>query len=187
MTDANIIINGWPNESKEATKLVIDKYGEPDEASEAYLFWRNPGPWKRIIAYKDFDEHKFPAPHIDCIESFISYDVPAEKAGDLIKFDGSVVVNRTRGEMSARCHDEEANFLALNLAYDIVIGERSAQDAREYYAHEFLAYRKQEPAPYMEGLKFEPQGHGDSDERVLSDEDLAAAVKAGEAKSEIQM
>ena len=175
-------MEGWPEESKEAAQLVIDKYGKPDESSDSVLIWNERGPWKRIVAYRDFDSHNFPAPHNDSVESFLKHEVATEKISDLAEFDGSVVVNRTRGELSARCHDEEANFLALNLASDIIKGEKTVKEAREYYAHEFLAYRKKEPTPYMEGLRFEPNGRRDADERVLSDEELQQAEEAGKAK-----
>jgi hypothetical protein len=33
-----------------------------------------------------------------------------------------VIVERTKGELSARCEGEEANFLAINLAHQIVTG-----------------------------------------------------------------
>ncbi|MGH2686459.1 MAG: hypothetical protein ACRDJP_13425 [Actinomycetota bacterium] len=39
-----------------------------------------------------------------------------------------------RGDMSARCHDEEASHLALNLANDIVEGKKTVQEARDHYA-----------------------------------------------------
>ena len=35
----------------------------------------------------------------------------------------------------------------------------------------------------MEGLRFEPNGGRDADERVLSDDDLAAAQEQGRAKA----
>jgi hypothetical protein len=165
-------MEGWPEESKEAAQLVIDKYGKPDESSDSVLIWNERGPWKRVVAYRDFDSHNFPAPHNDSVESFLKHEVATEKISDLAEFDGSVVVNRTRGELSARYHDEEANFLAVNLASDIIGGEKTVKEAREYYAHEFLAYRKKEPTPYMERLRFEPNGRRDADERVLSDEEL---------------
>jgi hypothetical protein len=177
-------MEGWPEESREAAQLVIDKYGKPDEATGSILIWNKRGPWKRVVAYRDFDSHNFPAPHNDSVESFLDHSVPTEKASELAEFDGSVVVNRTRGELSARCHDEEANFLALNLARDIIEGEKTVKEAREYYAHEFLAYRKKEPTPYMEGLRFEANGRRDADERVLSDEQLREAEQAGRAKRE---
>ena len=104
---------------------MIKCYGPPHEACDSTMAWNGPGPWKRIVAYRDFSNHNFPAPHIDAVESFLSLNVPPEKVSELSRFDGSVVVNRTRGEISARCHDEEANFLALNLAYDIITGKRA--------------------------------------------------------------
>lgn len=176
------VADGWPGESREAAQLVIEKYGDPDEATDSVLIWNARGPWKRITAYRDFDSHNFPAPHNDAVESFLQHAVPSEKASEVVEFDGSVVINRTRGELSARCHDEEANFLALNLAHDIVEGKKTVQQAREYYAHEFLAYRRKDPTPYMEGLRFEPNGGRDADEPLLSDEQLEEAMTAGKAK-----
>ena len=42
----------WPEASREAARLVIDKYGEPDEVTETQLTWYHPGPWKRVVATK---------------------------------------------------------------------------------------------------------------------------------------
>src|SRR5690606_10288109 len=105
---------------------------------------------------------RFPTPHIHSVECVIDYRVPVEKFDELARFDGSVIVERTVGEVSARCHDEEANFLALNLMHDIVTGAKSVEEARYYYAKEFLDYRRKKPTPYMEGLKFHV---GDTDTR----------------------
>jgi hypothetical protein len=87
-------IEAWPEESREAARLVIKQYGEPDEATETRLIWHNPGPWKRIVASKAFYQHDFPAPHTDSVESFIDYRVPPDKFTALAEFDGSVVVER---------------------------------------------------------------------------------------------
>jgi len=43
------IIHDWPEESREATQLVIDKYGDPHETTPTTLVWFNAGPWKRIV------------------------------------------------------------------------------------------------------------------------------------------
>ena len=182
MTHVQTTLNKWPKESKEAAQLVIDEYGEPEEVCDSTMTWHKAGSWKRIIAYKDFDKHDFPAPHIDCVETFIDYKVPEEKVSELNVFDGSVVVNRTRGEISARCHDVQANSLALNLAHDVIGGKKTAQEARAYYAHEFLGYRKKEPTPYMDKLLFKPgEPGGDPDKRLLSDNQLEVAVNQGSA------
>ena len=175
------IIKDWPEESQEAAQLVIDTYGEPHEATESLLTWHQVGPWKRVLASKVFFEHQFPAPHIDSVESVIDYRVPPEQCSALAAFDGSVIAERTAGEVSARCHDEQANFLALNLMHDLVTGAKDAEQARAYYAKEFLNARRKQPTPYMERLRFQPgTDTADPDRRVLSDQDLEQAVKEGE-------
>ena len=177
-------IQRWPRESREAAQLVIDKYGEPDEATDSQLVWRRCGEWKRIVATKAFYQHDFPAPHQDSVESFIDYRVPPEKFSDLAAFDGSVMIERTAGEVSARCHDEEANRLALNLMHDIVTGAKTVEEARGYYAKEFLDYRRGKPTPYMAKLHFELPGGGtaDPDRRLISDQEIASARAEGEAR-----
>ncbi len=184
MTQSNSsLIKGWPEASQEATQAVIDKYGAPDEVTASELIWRGRGEWKRIVASKAFYQHDFPAPHQDAIETVIDYRVPPEKFSELAAFDGSVIAERTAGEVSARCHDEEANRLALNLMHDIVVGAKTVQAARDYYAKEFADYRRKKPTPYMEKLHFAPgdQNAADPDVRLLSDADLAAAKAEGAA------
>jgi hypothetical protein len=182
-SNSSDIIRNWPSETRQAAQLVIEKYGEPDDATESQLVWRNRGEWKRIVASKVFFQHNFPAPHQDSIESFIDYRVPPEKVSDLAAFDGSVIVERTAGEVSARCHDEEANRLALNLMHDIVIGEKTVGEARAYYAKEFADYRRKKPTPYMQQLLFSSRKRTpDPDQRLLSDEDLEQAKAEGDAK-----
>lgn len=176
-------MQSWPEESREAAQLVIDKYGEPDESTESQMIWHSPGPWKRIIASKAFHQHDFPAPHIDSIESVIDYKVPPEKFSALAAFDGSVIVERTAGEVSARCHDEEANFLALNLMNDIVSSAKTVDEARAYYAKEFADYRRRQPTPYMEKLHFATGSEtSDADVRILSPEELERASEEGKNK-----
>lgn len=176
------IIEGWPEESREAAQLVIDKYGEPDEATESFLIWNQAGPWKRIIASKAFFKHDFPVPHFDSVESVLDYRVPPQYFTPLAEFDGSVMVDRTVGEVSARCHDEEANSLALNLTHDIATGKRTVEEARQYYAKEFLDYRRRQPTPYMDELRFETGGDtADADGRVVSDDEIQRALEEGKA------
>jgi hypothetical protein len=159
---------------------VIEKYGEPHEATDSFLLWHRVGPWKRIVASRESYAHEFPAPHYDSVESVLDYAVPPEHASAVTEFDGSVVIERTAGEVSARCHDEEANNLALNLMHDIVTGARTVEEARAHYAEEFLDYRRRRPTPYMDKLRFQPEPNAaDPDERVLSDEDLERAVEEG--------
>lgn len=181
-TSGSQVIKEWPEESREAAQLVIDAHGEPAEVAPSFLVWYDIGACKRVVAARTFYQHSFPVPHIDAVESVIDYRVPPEHIAEVARFDGSVTVERTAGEVSARCHDEQANFLALNLMHDIVTGARTAEDARRYYAKEFLDYRRKRPTPYMQQLRFEPGGAGapDPDERVISDQDLEQAAWEGE-------
>lgn len=182
---AEQVIGHWPEESREAARLVMDKYGQPDEATDSQLMWHRRGPWKRLVASKQFHPHHFPAPHIDAVEGVIDYRVPVEKFSALAQFDGSVVVERTAGEVSARCHDEEANFLALNLMHDIVISAKDVEQARQYYAKEFADYRRGLPTPYMKALRFTPHNDPDApdpDARILSEQDIASAIQEGKRR-----
>lgn len=178
------IIQNWPMESREAAELVLKSHGEPDEATESQLLWHNRAPWKRIVAMKSFYPHNFPRPHIDCIESFIDYRVPAEKFDEIAAFDGSVICERTAGEVSARCHDLEANFLALNLMHDIVTGRKTVRQARDYYGKEVLDCQRGKSTPYMKKLHFvlaQPAAAADPDVRTISDDELKRAAQEGTA------
>jgi hypothetical protein len=180
---ANEIIATWPEAAREAAQLVIDTYGEPALMTESELTWTPAGDWKRIVAQRAYWDHTFPAPHTDSVESFVDYRVPVELYTDIARFDGSVMLERTTGEASARCHDEQANRLALNLMHDIVSRSKSVEDARAYYAKEFLAGKGEGPTPYMDRLNFAPMpSPRDPDERVLSDQQLEDA-KAAKASS----
>lgn len=154
MSAVQRLIADWPPMSVKAAQQTLDKYGPPHEALASRLIWYNNGPWKRTIVYRDEVLHNFPAPHTDVIEQFIDYQVPVEKFGELAAFDGSVIVERTKGEVSARCDMEAANILALNLMHDIVTGKHSAAKAREIYSEVTGAYVLNQPAPYAEKFQF---------------------------------
>ncbi|MFD1736862.1 hypothetical protein ACFSCX_09825 [Bacillus salitolerans] len=149
------IINNWNSMSNKAANLTIEQYGPPNEATQSRLIWYNNGPWKRTIVYRDEIPHDFPQPHTDVIENCINYTVPPEMFSELAKFDGSVIVERTRGEVSSRCDMEAANILALNLMNDIVTGKLSVLEAREKYCEVTSAFMMNRPAPYAEKLQFD--------------------------------
>jgi hypothetical protein len=60
--------------------------------------------------------HNFPTAHTDYLTQYVGYRVPREKVSDLVAFDGSLLVDRTAGEIGARCDHEAYNTLTLNLA-----------------------------------------------------------------------
>ncbi|UFU00504.1 hypothetical protein KO561_06065 [Radiobacillus kanasensis] len=154
MNTVQSIVKEWNAMSKKAAYLTIDQYGPPNEATESRLIWYNNGPWKRTIVYRDEIPHDFPQPHTDVIENYINYTVPIEKFSDLAKFDGSVMIERTRGEVSSRCDMEAANILALNLMNDIVIDKLNVEEARKKYCEVTSAFMMNRSAPYAEKLQF---------------------------------
>ena len=164
------IVANWPDVSSKVAQTVMDTYGPPHEATPSFLIWFNNGPWKRTMLSRDPVPHDFPVPHPDLLEQIIDYQVPPEMFDELAHYDGSVIVERTKGEMSARCDAEQANFLALNLANDIVTGERTVEEARQFYGETMKAFKEEgQSDPYLEGFVFElPEGNtNDPDEQIV--------------------
>lgn len=126
-------LNNWPEASRMAVKEITDKYGKPDGITKDELIWMKKGVWKKISIDKKETKHSFPIEHTDMMQTTISYKVPMEIMDELGKFDGSVTFDRTQGTMSARCDKEANNFLALNLANDIITGKKSVEEARKAF------------------------------------------------------
>jgi hypothetical protein len=168
----------WPALPAKAAHQTIWQYGAPNEATASRLIWYNNGPWKRTIVYREEIPHDFPAPHTDVIEQAIPYQVPSEKLSELAKFDGSITVYRTRGEVSSSCDMEAANFIALNLMHDIVEGKLTAEQARRAVGEIMTAYLLNRPAPYAERLQFEVQtgGTGETDEVEIAEAVMHQAI-----------
>lgn len=165
------ILADWPDEPADIADETIEKYGWPDEAAPSELLWRGTGPWKRTELYRDGVPHHFPKKHTDYLKQVIDYHVPLEKLDDLGRFDGSVYVDRTNGELAAKCDDEMANFLAINLAHDIVTGETTVDEARQEYATTMVKTMMDVEPDYVQGLQFElPEGkQRDPDESIITD------------------
>ncbi len=179
MTD----LKSWPEASQLAAHDMMNKYGKPNESTEHMLVWYNNGPWKRTIVYNTETKHIFPVDHTDVMEQFIDYQVPQDKFDDLAMYDGSVTVRRTDGEISAKCDKEGANFLAINLANDVITNKKDVEEARMFYAKtikEFALENKM--SEYMKGLQFKANSKGTEDggKHGVSAEDnekITAAMK----------
>lgn len=180
-------VKDWPEESKKATDFMVKKYGKPDEMTNSMLVWNNVKPFKKSIVYKEALVHKFPMEHKDVLEHFVDYEAPAaDKVAEVWKFDGSVTLERTAGLMSARCDKEEANILALNLADDIIKGERSVEDARMEYGKQILSLTEGKPQPLVQELAFAPSSSyaGDADESIMSKVKTMQAEEEKQAQEE---
>lgn len=191
----NKIVDTWPNRPKLGAQQMLAKYGAPQEVTFEKLVWHNQGPYKRIDVTKMEHNHDFPKPHMDYLEHTIAYRVPADKAAALAAFDGSLTFDRTRGEMSARCDLEGHNVLTLNLANDIVMGKKSAEEARKAFGQIVVDDALGKYPPYITALQFQPKKDDvmfadktvipGSPERPMGDPQSRSKSKEGSGDGEI--
>jgi len=161
-------LQGWPPETIALAVTLIAKYGRPADATAHLITWYDNGPWKRTTLLREGKPHNFPLPHQDVLEQTIDYRVPAKKLADLAAYDGSIVVDRTRGELTVHCNSEEMNTITFNIADDIVKGERTVEQARAYHAQVIEGMLIHDPETYPQKLRFKTQksNTGDTDEEA---------------------
>jgi hypothetical protein len=150
------MIQGWPIESKQAAEAIIAKYGMPTEFTSSMLVWEKTGPWKKTVVMKEAIDHQFPIAHKDVLKQVVDYKVPADKTDELAQFDGSIIVDRTKGELAVRCDKEENNFLAINLADEIIKGKKTVKQARDMMAKGVTGKQLAgNEGMFKDGLKFQ--------------------------------
>ncbi len=152
--DASSLIKLWPELTQVAARATIEQYGQPDAATDRLLIWTNKEPWQRIIVYRDAVSHSFPMVHQDFLENTVRYRVPEDKVADLLRFDGGLVIDTTRGELSSHCDAEKSNILALNVAHEVATGKRDVADARRFLRDTMMKSMAGKSSPYMEKLMF---------------------------------
>lgn len=148
------VLERWGKESTHVLTEMEKRYGPPQEQTPHMAVWYYNGPWKRSVVYRDPVSHRFPKPHYDILSQTVEYPVPIDKVQALAEFDGSLVVDRTKGELTAHCGNEEMNRALLNLAHDVVIGKRTPANAREGLAEIYRALRLNWPEEYASALHF---------------------------------
>ncbi len=163
------IIGHWPKRSHDLAESLIHSYGLPHEATPSMLIWYYNSPWKRTVVHRDGVRHNVPRPHIDLLEQTIDTKVTPEAYTELSGFDGSIVIDRTRGEMTAYCQNEDANTFILNLAHDIVLGRKTANEARKVLVDSDDLLHHAWPNPYRDHLQFDPIIQGDDPDRITAE------------------
>lgn len=157
-SDARTLIQDWPQVSQQAARSMLDRYGPPDVVSSMMLVWKDKAPFTRITVTRDAIRHLFPMEHQDVLTEEISLAVPVEKVSELARFDGSILIDRTKGTVAARSDKESSNFLALNLADDIINGKRDADSARKFYADTLAKQMSGKSSAYTDKLNFSVSG-----------------------------
>jgi hypothetical protein len=167
----------WPESSKAAISSLNTKYGLPSAVTEEMVVWTTTAPFKRSVVYKEEVNHQFPIQHSDVLMQSIDYRVPLDKVTALSKFDGSLIVDRTKGELSARNDKEEMNILSLNLADKIVRGEMTVEEARREYSKNAEAFAAGTSGQMLTSLNFSSQGNtSDPDTMMQSQEEKKSPV-----------
>lgn len=154
---AQSLTKGWPDSSMTAAKEMVSKHGEPNETTSQTLIWRNVAPFKRIVVHRTVYNHRFPLLHQNALEHVVDYKAPENKVQDIWKYNGSIVLDRTKGEMSSFAENEAMNILALNLADDIMRGRTHHSTARVTFGKETLKHLNGEKTANTEVLKFGTQ------------------------------
>lgn len=149
----------WPETSRAAINSLKEKYGLPASVSENMVVWENTAPFKRSVVTKEQIDHQFPMQHTDVLMQTVDYRVPLDKVAPLAKFDGSLIVDRTKGEISARNEKQEMNILAMNLADKIVRGEVTVEQARREYSKNAEAFAAGTSNPIVSNLNFTSSGN----------------------------
>jgi hypothetical protein len=145
----------WPLVSRRAAGDMVARFGDPDEATDDKLIWKDAGTFKKIMVSRETTAHSFPARHSDVLTYVVDYKVPPSRFDDLAYFDGSVHADRTKGELSVRCDRHEMNIVALNLADDIIRGKRTVAAARQALASVQRRVAQNDPPPIARRLQFD--------------------------------
>lgn len=149
-----MIIQKWPKDVQALGKVMIERYGAPSMSSADELVWNNNGPWRKSVLHRKGLTQGTVGKDRDHLEQTLVYEVPADKVAELKRFDKRIMVNQAAGEISSRADSESMNFLVLNLADDIVRGERSLQEARAFSLKVKMLEKAGKTSPYLEGFVF---------------------------------
>jgi len=172
-------IKEWPENLKTLAKSLIERYGAPSTIEEKELVWSDNGPWRRTVLSKEGFTQSTMGKSRDHLEQAISYKVPSGKAAEIKRFDKRIEVNEAANELSSRADSESMNYLALNLADDIVKGQRSVQGARVFYQKVKMLERAGKSSPYLDGLIFTVSTPAMDDSGKKTDSDKGTSTESG--------
>lgn len=147
-------IKDWPKETQSQARMLIERYGEPATVDAKELVWNDNGPWRKTTLRREGFTQATMGKDRDHLEQVISYQVPSAKVADIKRFDKRIEVNEAGNELTSRADTESMNYLALNLADDIIKGQRSVQGARVFYQKVKMLERSGKSSPYLDGFIF---------------------------------
>jgi hypothetical protein len=149
-----MVIRKWPEFPLREARALIARYGEPDRFDDGSLAWDQNGPWLETIVYREPRPSFTAGRGRDILEQSIPYAVPQDKIAELERFDDRLEFDKASGELSSRSGSETLNYLALNLADEIVNGKRTANQARDFYRRTLSLEASGKSSPYLQGFLF---------------------------------
>jgi len=157
----------WPVSSQKAAQEMLDKYGLPQGITNEMLVWNKTGLFKKTIVYKEDTINLFPERHSDVLEQVVDFAVPKDKVLHLWEFDGSISIDKVKGELIARNQSEEMNVLALNLAVEIIAGKFTPEQARKEFSSTWEAFKRGNASQYVTNLNFSQSSNsGNPDQSI---------------------
>lgn len=151
---AERIIEQWPKDVQALAKDLIERYGPPAAADANELAWNDNGPWRKTILRREGFSRSATGKARDYLKQVVAYQVPGNKISELKRFDERIEVNQVPDELAFRSESESTNYLALNLADDIIKGQRTARAARAFYVKTKILEKAGKSSPYLDGLMF---------------------------------
>jgi hypothetical protein len=153
---AKIVIANWYTYSEVSAMKLMEEYGPPDQIESSRLVWNDKGPWKRIAVWDVvpyYDSNLGP----DNLEEAVDYPVEPAQRQTLAAFDRHVHVSKDGSELAGRYASEELNFLALNLAHDVLAGLKNPAQARAFSDRTLEFSSEGKSSRYTQGLIFTPE------------------------------
>lgn len=149
------LIENWPASARKNAEAMILEYGQPDHTEEASLVWYNNGPWKETVAYREtvFDGEDDAKP-VGILRQTITYRVPEGRFASLDSFTRSLVGDPSRDELSFQSDSEKKNFLAINIADEIINREKTPDEAKDFYAKQISLTEAGKTSRYTMGFLF---------------------------------
>ena len=153
------IIEHWPDRPRVIIRAMTAKYGMPNRLNQIEVVWYDNGPWRRTVIHRYSSLGFFGARENDYLEQTIGCRIPDDKVSALKRFGKRIDIVRSGNELSSRAESESMNFLALNLAGEIIAGTRSAKDARDFYRKTEELSKSGKTSAYLEEFVL-PVEHG---------------------------
>ena len=147
-------VEAWPLRSRTLVRALVEEYGIPNRLNEVEVVWYDNGPWRKTVVHRDSWSRLLGIRDNDNLEQIIGYRVPGDKIRSLKRFGRRIEFDKAGGELSSRAESQGLNYMALNLANEIITGTRTVEDARDFYRKTEELSKAGKSSPYLEGFLF---------------------------------